>query len=613
MIDLKIGVHRPAIELVPGGRVHAVGVMVAGQADHRVLQLPRLFQLLQRIGQSLVQFHVAGEVGGGLLAHVQFRHLGLMLDGHGVAGEVVVHVAADRHVVVMERLLPRQGLGDGTLHHLQVGLRPALRHLQPVAQGVKIVAHVGVGEIPIVIGPGMVVVGGGRIALVPQHPAHAEGHVVPGRGLEGPPGAGGDQRGAHRILSVGGGLPPQGSVEIFKDKALVGQLPKRGGIGLVHRIFPKALGGDEQQVFPRKPAGILIFQSGGPLAEILVQLRHRGVGLLRQQPGKVDVQHIGRIGGLPGLRRGLRPGQQLRADGHRRGGPPHRRFKLQLRQLPRQELLGVQAQGGQHAEVRHRELGLHRPSVELAGGLDASVTSRHGQHGGELDYRCPHQQAGRQGPGGMSKTGRAGGPLPAPLPAAPPLPQAQQQQRHGQQGQDGQRPQNAREGHRPVVGHGASRQGDGIQRQKGLEHPEVGSLGHIPHRQQPGEEKGSPPVAPGTPQAGQNPAGQPAGQAEQEGVGQPAPGQSAHTSQPDHAFQPQDGQRELERPCRDLPSVHARPPFSGQIVAMYCNTKPPERKPFPPLSLLTPINSIHICKNIYKLAPPVLTNSVEAI
>ena len=201
--------------------------MVPGEDDHGVLQLAGLLQRLDGVLQSLVQLHVAGQIGPGGLAHVQIRHLIPVLGGHGVAGEAVIHVAAHRHIVVVEGLLSGQSLGEGQLHHLQVGLGPGHGHIQPGVTGVEIIAQVGVGEVAVIVVGCIVVVGQGGIAQGPELVAHGEVHgdpvfsCIPLGGIDL---VGGDQAGGGGILPIHRGVIPQGVVEVLKHKAGVGQL-----------------------------------------------------------------------------------------------------------------------------------------------------------------------------------------------------------------------------------------------------------------------------------------------------------------------------------------------------------------------------------------------------
>ena len=127
--------------------------MVGGQADDGVLQLSGLLQPLQQVLQGLVQLHLAGQIGPGVLAHVLVAHLIPVLGGHGVAQEGVVHMSADRQIVGVEGAL-QAVVGEGGLHHLRVGFRPCVGvQLQPVAYALVVVAQVGVGLVPVVVGP----------------------------------------------------------------------------------------------------------------------------------------------------------------------------------------------------------------------------------------------------------------------------------------------------------------------------------------------------------------------------------------------------------------------------------------------------------------------------
>ena len=120
----------------------------------------------------------------------------------------------------------------------------------------------------------------GGIAQLFHLVTQAEGHGIAAGGLEGPHRPGGDQGGAGGIFPVGGGLPPQGVVEILKDEPLVGQLIKRRGVGLVDGVAPKTLAGQENQVFPRKHPGVRIGFGRLPVPEKRVHFQQKLVRLL---------------------------------------------------------------------------------------------------------------------------------------------------------------------------------------------------------------------------------------------------------------------------------------------------------------------------------------------
>jgi len=127
--------------------------------------------------------------------------------GHGVGVQGVGEVAADGEAVDHKPLLVHEH-GDNLLHHLQVGGGPDLLQLQPLAQGVVVITHVGVRFVPVVIIIEVVVKSKGGVARLAELIAQGEGHVVlGGQGVAPHPGFW-DQAGGGDILPVGGGQPP---------------------------------------------------------------------------------------------------------------------------------------------------------------------------------------------------------------------------------------------------------------------------------------------------------------------------------------------------------------------------------------------------------------------
>ena len=269
MVHVKAHIYLAAVQLGELSLVQAVGVVVGGEADHCVFQLPGLLQLPQKLLQGQVQLHLAGQVGPGPLAVGQVGDLLPVPGGHGVAHEGVVEVAAHRHVVGVEGLAA-DVLRPCDLHHLQVGFRPDLGDLEPVAQALVVVTQVGVRPIPVVVAIGVVVIGPGGVALPPELVAHGKEHGVVGRLGHGPHSWLGDEGGGGGVLSVQGGHPPQGVVEIFENKPFMGELVEGGGELRVHSEPGKSLGGEPDEVFPREIAGIRILTGGFHLGKILV-------------------------------------------------------------------------------------------------------------------------------------------------------------------------------------------------------------------------------------------------------------------------------------------------------------------------------------------------------
>ena len=97
-------------------------------------------------------------------------------------------MAADGEAVDHEALLVEEQ-GDDLLHHHPVGGREGVLavqklggddvlRLQSLAHGDVVIAHVGVGEVPVVVVVKVVMEGHGGIALLTEQIAQAEGHIV---------------------------------------------------------------------------------------------------------------------------------------------------------------------------------------------------------------------------------------------------------------------------------------------------------------------------------------------------------------------------------------------------------------------------------------------------
>ena len=469
MVDVKAHVHAlAAVELRQGLLLQAVGVVVGGEAENGILPVARLLQVLEGILQGTIQLHLAGQVRPRRLAETQVGHLILMLGGHGIAHVVIVHVAADGHVVGVEGRVPHV-LRQGQLHHLKIRFRPGLLHLQAVAHALVVVAHVGVGDVPVVVGVAVVMVGTGAVAQGAELVAQAEVELVAAGAVQRPAAGLGDEPRADGVLPVGGGGPPEGVIEVLKDEAGVGQPVEGGGHVLPDSEAGEALRREEDQVLPGEVPGILILPGGCPGGEPFVHPPERGVVALHQCL-KVDGHDVVAVDvglRLRDLRRLLRRGA---AGGRCRGGIRRRAAAPG----DAQELAEVQPEGGEDAEALHRLLRDELLPVEVAGGDGPPVIPADQQHRQKLHRR---RDAHRQG---------HGPPGDAALRQQPPSPEEVE----SAGGQDHEKwqpgPGHAAQGLPPELQH-LSRAPHGVEGQEGVEDGEVDRLGPQPegtqHRQ----------------------------------------------------------------------------------------------------------------------------------
>ena len=99
--------------------------MVGGKADDRIFQLSCRIQLFNQILQRQVQLHVAGNVGSSFLGIRQICHILFVQGRHLVAGEIIIHVTGNRHVIHMETVL-LYVLRYRCFHHIQIRSRPVI-------------------------------------------------------------------------------------------------------------------------------------------------------------------------------------------------------------------------------------------------------------------------------------------------------------------------------------------------------------------------------------------------------------------------------------------------------------------------------------------------------
>ncbi len=143
--------------------------MVRGKANHGVFQLAGSLKLLYQVFQRQIQLHIAGNIRPSLFAVRQLRHIILMLEGHAVAAEIIIHMPRYRHIVHMEAVFI-DIIGYGCHHHIQIGSRPFVgifhfKHLTAIDCLVQIpkltchevVAQIRMRPVPLIVGKGIVV------------------------------------------------------------------------------------------------------------------------------------------------------------------------------------------------------------------------------------------------------------------------------------------------------------------------------------------------------------------------------------------------------------------------------------------------------------------------
>ena len=175
--------------------------MVCGEDDHRVVQLARRLQLIHQALHGQLQLHLAGQIAFHRLAVGQVGHLIVVTVRLGVLLPGIVQMSAYGENIDHELVLIHK-LGNDLLHHLPVGGGLDLFQLQAVPNAVILIAHVGVGQVPVVVGVEVVVVGQRPVPQLLELIAETEGHIVV-RGLGVAPHTGlGDQAGGSHILPI---------------------------------------------------------------------------------------------------------------------------------------------------------------------------------------------------------------------------------------------------------------------------------------------------------------------------------------------------------------------------------------------------------------------------
>ena len=411
--------------------VQAVGVVVRGDDEDRLVQYPGLVQRVYEVLHGEVKVHLAGDIGlcgGGELRQV--LDLVLVAAAYVVAAaENVVHVAAYRHDVDVEGLAP-DVVVHGVPHEVQVRGRqqPGLVQVYPARVRLELVAQVRQGLVPAVISVLPAVVGDGGVAQGVQHVAHAVGHIAARRGQHVLLGAVLHEARERYELPArrrGGG---DGAVEILEHEARVRELVESGRVLLVQRPGGKALRADPHEVLAPEHAGIFVRPARLRVPDELVDRDQLRVPLVCDERVEVYLQRL-RLG-REHLGSGSRHGRRRRQGsgrGLRRGGG----VCLRLAQLVRvlKGLGGVYPLGGEQAEAPHARL--HDEALAVERG------QRHGPGAGE-----PHARGARELKGQKQRQGQE---LPAaapgrgarePLPEAQPEPEGQKDERQFRQAAD---------------------------------------------------------------------------------------------------------------------------------------------------------------------------------
>ena len=141
-------------------------------------------------------------------------------------------MSRNRHIVHMEPLQV-QVLRHGALHHLQIRSRPRIGVLHgkylvppllfrqfPQPAGLKIIAQVGVRQIPVIISEAVVVVGKRGYTLLCKKPRQRIGHIVV-RAFAHAVLPVGNQACTVDVLPVAGACLPQRHIVILKHKTTV--------------------------------------------------------------------------------------------------------------------------------------------------------------------------------------------------------------------------------------------------------------------------------------------------------------------------------------------------------------------------------------------------------
>ena len=139
--------------------------MVIGQDDAGLVGNASFLQPLHQVLQCVFQLQIAGNVRLHRLRIGQIFHRVSVFGAHGVV-PVVLIVAAEGHVIGVEGLPAAEVVVHGGLHHLQIGGGPVDLYIQPGVRRLEGIAHVGVGDVPVVEIADIVVIAPGLVSLL---------------------------------------------------------------------------------------------------------------------------------------------------------------------------------------------------------------------------------------------------------------------------------------------------------------------------------------------------------------------------------------------------------------------------------------------------------------
>ena len=158
-------IHLPPCQLVVLILRQTVGIVVIGQYDAGLIGHARLLQPLQQVGQRVFQLQIAGDIRLHRLGIGQILHRVAVFGAHGVVPVVLV-VTAEGHVIGVEGFSAVEVVVHGGLHHLQIGGGPVDLYIQPGVRRLEGIAHVGVGDVPVVEIADIVVIAPGLVSLL---------------------------------------------------------------------------------------------------------------------------------------------------------------------------------------------------------------------------------------------------------------------------------------------------------------------------------------------------------------------------------------------------------------------------------------------------------------
>ena len=212
-------------------------------------------------------------------------------------------MTAEGHVVGMEWLFAVDVVVHGGLNHLKIRGRPVDLHVQAGIRCLKVVAHVGVGDVAVVEIANVVVIAVGLVAHSVQRVAEAEGKIVGARHIEARIRLGAGhirvETHAHGVFAIGGdGL--ERAVVVFKNDARVGHFIEGGRQLLADEPRAKALGADGDEVIVLQKPCVVALAAGRYLGEVFVRCLENGaVGAARQL---CEVDALDHVEGVAAIR-----------------------------------------------------------------------------------------------------------------------------------------------------------------------------------------------------------------------------------------------------------------------------------------------------------------------